>query len=560
MFRHVRVLAFFCLLVLAGCVFREDYDVVIRNGMIYDGSGSPPVAGSVAIRGDTIDAVGSAGWAKGRVEIDAKGMAVSPGFINMLSWATESLIADGRSQSEIRQGVTLEIFGEGMSMGPLNEAMKQELARRQGDIKYDVAWTTLDEYLEHLVKRGVSPNIASFVGATTVRVHVLGYVNRAPTGDELERMRELVRQAMREGALGVASALIYAPGAYGQTDELVALAESASKYNGLYISHMRSEGDRLIEGVQELVAIAKRARIPAEIYHLKAGGRANWDKMAAAIRLVENARGEGHRITADMYTYTAGSTGLDAAMPPWVQEGGHDAWVARLKDPAIRQRIRKEMSAPGKDWENLYHASGSAKNVLLVGFKNEELKPLTGKSLAEVAAMRGASPEDTAMDLVIHDDSRVDCVYFLMSEENVQQQIKLPWVSFGSDAASLAPEGVFLKSSTHPRAYGNFARLLAKYVRQEKIIPLQEAVHRLTSLPAENLKLDRRGLLKKGYFADVVVFDPMTIQDHATYTQPQQYSTGVQHVFVNGVQVLRNGEHTGAKPGRVVRGPGYRKP
>jgi N-acyl-D-amino-acid deacylase len=560
MLRHAGVMGLFCLLVLSGCVFRKDYDVVIRNGMIYDGSGSPPVAGSVAIRGDTIDAVGSSGWAKGRIEIDAKGMAVSPGFINMLSWATESLIADGRSQSEIRQGVTLEIFGEGMSMGPLNDAMKQEMARRQGDIKYDVAWTTLAEYLDYLVKRGVTPNVASFVGATTVRVHVLGFANRPPDSEELERMRELVRQAMRDGALGVASALIYAPGAFAQIDELVALAEAAARSNGIYISHIRSEGDRLIEGVRELVEIAKRARIPAEIYHLKAGGRANWDKMAAAIRLVENARGEGHRITADMYTYTAGSTGLDAAMPPWVQEGGHDAWVARLKDPAIRQRIRKEMSAPGKDWENLYHASGSARNVLLVGFKNEELKPLTGKSLAEVAAMRGASPEDTAMDLVVQDDSRVDCVYFLMSEENVQQQIKLPWVSFGSDAASLAPERVFLKSSTHPRAYGNFARLLAKYVRQEKIIPLQEAVHRLTSMPAGNLKLDRRGLLKKGYFADVVVFDPMTIQDHATYTQPQQYSTGVQHVFVNGVQVLRNGEHTGAKPGRVVRGPGYRKP
>ena len=382
-------LGLLCLL-LAACVFRNEYDVVIRDGMIYDGSGSPPYDGSIAIRGDTIEAAGPIGWATGRVEIDAKGMAVAPGFINMLSWATESLIADGRSQSDIRQGVTLEVFGEGMSMGPLNDAMKQEMVRRQGDIRYEVAWTTLVEYLDHLVKRGVSPNVASFIGATTARVHVLGFVNRAPSAEELERMRELVRQAMRDGALGVASALIYAPGAYAQTDELVALAEAAAQYDGMYISHIRSEGDRLIEGVRELVEIARRARIPAEIYHLKAGGRQNWGKMAAAIRTVENARGEGLRVTADMYTYTAGSTGLDAAMPPWVQEGGHDAWVARLRDPAIRRRLRQEMASPGKDWENLYYAAGSAKNVLLVGFKNDALKPLTGRTLAEVAEMRGA--------------------------------------------------------------------------------------------------------------------------------------------------------------------------
>jgi N-acyl-D-amino-acid deacylase len=557
----MRVMALVLLgLGLAGCVFRKGYDVVIRDGMIYDGSGSPPYRGSIAIRGDTIEAAGSIGWATGRVEIDAKGMAVAPGFINMLSWATESLIADGRSQSDIRQGVTVEVFGEGMSMGPLNDAMKQEMVRRQGDVKYEVTWTTLGEYLDYLVKRGVSPNVASFIGATTARVHVLGFVNRAPNPEELERMRELVRQAMREGALGVASALIYAPGVYAQTDELVALAEAAAQYDGMYISHIRSEGDRLIEGVRELAEIARRARIPAEIYHLKAGGRQNWEKMAAAIRTVENARGEGLSITADMYTYTAGSTGLDAAMPPWVQEGGYDAWVARLKGPATRRRLRREMASPGKDWENLYYAAGSAKNVLVVGFKNEALKPLTGKTLAEVAEMRGASPEETAMDLVIEDDSRVDCVYFLMSEDNIRMLVKLPWVSFGSDAASLAPEGAFLKSSTHPRAYGNFARLLAKYTRQEKLIPLQEAVRRLTSLPAGNLKLDRRGLLKRGNFADVVVFDPEAVQDHATFTQPHQYSTGVQHVFVNGVQVLKDGEHTGAKPGRVLRGPGYEKP
>ncbi len=547
-------------MLLWACSPRVEYDVVIRGGTIYDGSGSPPFVGDVALRGDTIAAIGSVGNARGRVEINAAGLAVAPGFINMLSWATESLIADGRSQSDIRQGVTLEVFGEGWSMGPLNEAMKREMLERQGDIKYDIPWTTLGEYLEYLVQRGVSPNVASFVGATTLRIHVLGYADRPPTPEELERMRQLVRQAMEEGALGVGSSLIYAPAFYASTEELIELCKVAAEYGGMYISHIRSEGNRLLEAVDELIRIAREAKIPAEIYHLKAAGRANWPKLEEAIRRIEAARAAGLRITANMYPYTAGATGLNAAMPPWVQEGGHRAWIERLKNPAIRERVKREMRTPTDRWENLYLMAGSPENVLLVGFKNEALKPLTGKTLAEVARLRGKSPEDTIIDLVIEDNSRVDTVYFLMSEENVKRQIALPWVSFGSDAESLAPEGVFLKSNPHPRAYGTFARVLGRYVREEKVIPLEEAIRRMTSLPAENLKLDRRGRLKVGYFADVVVFDPAKIQDHATYERPHQYATGVLHVFVNGVQVLKDGEHTGAKPGRVVRGPGYKGP
>lgn len=533
-----------------------DYDVVIRGGTIYDGSGGAAFVGDLAIKDDTIavvggDVVGSAG-----IEIDASGKAIAPGFVNMLSWATESLIEDPLSQSDIRQGVTLEVFGEGWSMGPLNEEMKQEVVRQQGDIKFDVEWTTLGEYLDYLERRGVAPNIASFVGATTVRIHEIGYEDRPPTPDELGRMRDLVRQGMEEGALGLGSSLIYAPAFYAGTEELIELARIASEYGGMYISHMRSEGNRLVEALNELITIAREAEIPAEVYHLKAAGRSNWGKLDQVIDIIESARGEGLRITADMYTYTAGATGLDAAMPPWVQEGGHDAWVERLKDPEIRRRVEGEMRTPTDEWENLYLAAG-AENVLLVGFKNDSLKPLTGKTLAEVAAMRGKSPEETAMDLVIQDDSRVGTVYFLMSEENVARQIALPWVSFCSDAGSLAPEGVFLKSNPHPRAYGNFARLLGKYVREEGVIPLEEAVRRLTSLPATNLSLKRRGSLRPGYFADVVVFDPATITDHATFDEPHQYATGMEHVFVNGVQVLRDGEHTGETPGRVVRGPGW---
>ena len=536
---------------------RQTYDLIIRHGTIYDGSAKPPFVGDVAIQGDKIVVVGSLKNARGRTEIDATGLAVAPGFINMLSWATESLLYDGRSQSDIRQGVTLEVFGEGGSMGPLNEKMKKEMLEQQGDIKFDIKWSTLAEYLDYLVQRGISPNVASFIGATTVRIHEIGYEDRPPTPAELERMRALVRQAMEEGALGVGSSLIYAPAFYAKTDELVELCKVAAASGGMYISHMRSEGSRLEEAVDELLTIARQASIGAEIYHLKAAGKLNWGKLDAVIAKINRARAEGLRVTADMYTYPAGATGLDAAMPPWVQEGGLKAWIARLKDPAIRERVAREMSVATDKWENLYEAAGP-EGILLVGFKSDALKPLTGKTLTQVAAMRAKSPQETAMDLVIEDDSRVGTIYFLMSEENIRKQIKLPWVSFGSDAESPAPEGPFLKSNTHPRAYGNVARLLGKYVRDEKLIPPEEAIRRLTSLPATNLKIQQRGLLKPGYFADVVIFDPAKIQDHATFEKPHQYSTGVVHVFVNGTQVLKDGEHTGAKPGRVVRGPGYK--
>jgi N-acyl-D-amino-acid deacylase len=535
------------------------YDVLIRHGTIYDGSGQAPVIADVAIQGDRIAAIGLMPDARARRELDARGLAVAPGFINMLSWANESLLADGRSQSNIRQGVTLEVMGEGESMGPLNPAMKRNLVAQQSDIRYRVRWTTLGEYLEHLVQRGVSCNVASFVGAATVRIHELGYADRAPAPVELARMQALVRQAMAEGALGVASALIYAPGFYAQSNELAALAQVAAEHDGLYISHLRSEGNRFIEALDEFLATARQAGVRAEVYHLKAAGQANWPKLDAAIRKIETARAAGQRITANMYTYTAAATGLDAAMPPWVQEGGFQEWVRRLKDPALRERVRAEMAAPAFTWENFFHLAGAPENVRFVGFKHPKLKPLTGRTLADVARRRGQSPEDTAMDLVIEDGSRVETVYFLMSEENVRRQIQLPWVSFGSDAASLAPEGVFLQSSAHPRAYGNFARLLGRYVREENLLPLEEAVRRLTTLPAENLRLDRRGALRPGYFADVVVFDPARIQDQATFEQPHQFATGVRHVLVNGVLVLKDGQHTGAKPGQVVRGPGWKQ-
>jgi N-acyl-D-amino-acid deacylase len=542
-------------LVFAGVVGAQQYDIVIRGGTLYDGSGSAPVATDVAISGDRIVRIGKLGAERGKVEIDAKGLAVAPGFINMMS-GDASLWADGRSQSDIRQGVTLEIFGEGHSMGPQTAEMRKYYEAHQGDIRYPMPWTKLSEGLDQLVQHGVSCNVASFAGAASIRENALGFANRAPTAAELEHMRDLVRQAMQEGALGVASALIYAPGAYAKTDELIALAEVAHKYGGIYISHMRSEGNRLLEAVDELIAIARASHAPAEIYHLKAAGRDNWSKLDAVIQHVEAARKQGLRITADMYTYTAGATGLDASMPPWVQEGGYDAWAKRLKDPAIRQRVLQEMRTPATQWENLLLSTGSAERVLLVGFKNDALKPLTGKTLADVAKLRGKSPEETAMDLVVEDGSRVGTIYFLMSEENLRRQIRLPWAGFGADEESQAIEGVFLKSNAHPRAYGNVARLLGKYVRDEKLITLQEAIRRLTSLPAQNLSLHQRGALRHGYFADVAVFDPAKVADLATYEKPHQYSTGILHVFVNGVQVLRNGEHTGAKPGRVVYGPG----
>ena len=540
-------------LVASGCSREPAYDVVIRNGTIYDGSGRLPFRGDLAMNGDTIAAVGERVSGSGRVDIDADGLAVAPGFINMLSWATESLIHDGRSQSDIRQGVTLEVFGEGESMGPLNDAMKARLRERQHDFTYDIEWTTLGEYLSFLERRGISPNVASFVGATTVRIHELGYEDRAPTRDELERMKHRVRQAMEEGALGVGSSLIYAPAFYASTDELIALAGAAAPYGGMYISHIRGEGGQILGALEEFLRSARTANVPAEIYHLKVAGRANWHLADSVFARIERARAEGAAITADMYTYTAAATGLDAAMPPWVQEGGFDAWSKRLRDPAVRQRVAREMSEAPKGWENLYHAAGSAERLLLVGFRTDSLKHLTGKTLAGVASMRGVAPEVAAMDLVVQDNSRVDVVYFLMAEENVRAQVQRPWMSFGSDAESVAPEGVFLRYQPHPRTYGNVARLLGKYVREEKLVSLHEAVRRLTGLPAANLGLDRRGLLRAGYFGDVVVFDPASIADHATFETPHQYATGVTHVFVNGVHTLREGEHTGAKAGRAVR-------
>lgn len=533
------------------------HDVLIRNGLIYDGSGKPPYSADLAITGDTITEVGRIDG-RARLTIDAGGLAVSPGFINMMCWANESLIHDGRSQSDIRQGVTLEILGEGWSMGPLNDELKAYTKDLQGDIRYDIEWTTLREYLEYLVRRGVSTNVASFVGAGGVRANVLGFADRRPTPDELAQMQTLVRQAMAEGAVGLSAALIYSPDSYADTVELIALASAAAEYDGLFAAHLRSEGETFLEALEEFLTIVTESGIRGEIYHLKASGQRNWPKLEKVIARVEAARAAGLPVTADMYTYHASATGLDAMMPGWVQEGGHKAWVARLRDPEVRARLKREIALPSADWENSYHEAGDASKVLCVSFKNDALKPLTGKSLAEIAALRGADPVETVMDLVIEDDSRVGCVYFTMSEDNVRREIGLPWVSFCSDSASLAPEGVFLRSNPHPRAYGSFARLLGKYVRDEGLIPLGEAVRRLSALPADNMRLDRRGRLLPGHFADVVIFDPATIQDHATFDRPHQYATGVRDVLVNGVAVLRDGEHTGATAGRVVNGPGVK--
>jgi N-acyl-D-amino-acid deacylase len=552
MIRRLAIASTVLFLCACATTSRPTYDIVIRNGTIYDGSGGDSIRGDVAINGDRIASVGRVDGA-GKTEIDAHGLAVAPGFINIMSQAQESLIADGRGMSDVKQGVTTEIFGEGESMGPLSPAMKEEFKTYQTDIKYDIAWTTLGEYLQWLTQRGVSPNVGSFIGAATPRVNVLGRANRAPTADELEQMRALVRQAMQDGAFGVASALIYAPGAYAKTDEMIELSKAAAPYGGMYISHMRSEGNRLLEAVDELITIAREAGVHAEIYHLKAAGQPNWPKMDDVIRRVESARANGLRISADMYTYTAGATGLDAAMPTWVQEGGLEAWRKRLQDPATRARVIQEMRTPSDSWENLMMLAGSPERVLLVGFRTDRLKPLTGKTLGEVARMRGVSPEDAAIDLVIEDDSRIETIYFVMSEENIRKQIRQPWVTFGSDAGAPAPEGVFLKSHTHPRAYGNFANLLGKYVREEHVISLSEAIRRMTSYAAADLGISERGSLKSGYFADIVVFDPATVAAKATYENPHQYAVGVAHVFINGVQVLKDGEHTGAKPGRVVR-------
>ncbi len=536
---------------LSSCASKPNFDVVLRNGLICDGSGKLCQPGGVAFSGDTIAKVGNVLKDRGRTDIDVHGQVIAPGFINMMSSET-GLFADGRGLSDLTQGVTLEIFGEGESMGPLNDTMRAEEQQSQGDIQYNISWHSLAEGLDALVKHGISPNVASFIGAATPRVYVLGRANRAPTPAELDQMCALTAQAMEDGALGVASALIYAPGNYAKTDELIALAKVAAQYRGIYISHMRSEGDQELQAIDELLTIARQARIPAEIYHLKISGVQNWANEPAVIKKITDAQAEGLQITADMYTYPAGATGLDGAMPPWVQEGGLEAWRKRLQDPAIRKRVKQEM-ASSKTYDNLFASAESPDKILLTGFKSDKLKPLTGKSLGEVARMRHTSPEDTAMDLVVEDDSRVETVYFLMSEDNLKKEIVLPWVSFAADSDPEGIDGVFLKFSTHPRTFGNFARVYARYVRNDKLLTVSDAVRKMTSLPASNLGIDRRGMLKEGYYADITVFDPATIQDHATFEKPRQLSTGVSEVFVNGKEVIHNGVHTGATPGRVIR-------
>src|SRR5881392_3272903 len=533
-----------------------DFDIIIKDGTVYDGSGAEPKQADVAIRGDRIVGMGDFKSAKAKAVIDAQGLAVAPGFINMLSWSTVSLIHDGRSQSEIRQGVTTEIMGEGESMGPVNDRVREHMIRQQIDIKYDIKWNTLAEYLQYLQERGVSCNVASFIGATTIREYVIGFEDKPPTPEQLEQMREVVRKEMEAGALGIGTSLIYPPAFYAKTEELIELCKVAAKYKGRYISHMRSEGNQLLESLDELIRISREARIPAEVYHIKAAGEKNWLKEDGLLARIEAAQKAGLKITANMYTYTAGGTGLDACFPPWTEDGGYPALFKRLRDSVMREKIKAEVKIDSDKWENLYLSAGSPDKILLVGFKSEKLKPLTGKSLAEVAKMRGKDPIETIMDLIAEDESRISTIYYLMSEENVKKELKKPWVSFGSDEASQAPEPPFLKSNPHPRAYGNFARVLGKYCRDEKVLPMPDAIHRLSGLPATNLGLDHRGFLKEGMFADVVVFDPATVTDHATFEKPHQYATGVKHVFVNGVQVIKDGEHTGAKPGRALWGPG----
>ena len=552
--------AIFCFSLLLAAtsvsIIAADFDVIIKNGAVYNGTGSEAQHVDLAIRGDRIAGVGDYKNAKAKTVIDARGLAVAPGFINMLSWSTESLIQDGRSQSEIREGVTTEIMGEGESMGPLNEELKKRMLREQSDIKFDIKWNTLAEYLQYLEKRGISCNVASFIGAATIRENVIGFEDKVPTAEQLDQMRELVRKEMEAGALGIGTALIYPPAFYSKTDELIELCKVAAKYKGKYISHMRSEGNQLLEAFDELLRISREAGIPAEVYHIKAAGEKNWGKIDNLLSRIEAAQKEGLNVRANMYTYTAAGTGLDACLPPWTEEGGYPALFKRLRDPATREKIAAEVKIDSDKWENLYIGAGSPDNILLVAFKSEKLKPLTGKTLATVAKMRGKDPITTIMDLIAEDESRIGTIYLVMSEENVKKEIAKPWISFCSDEASQAPEGVFLKSNPHPRAYGSFVRVLGKYVRDEKVIALPEAIRRLSAFPATNLGLDHRGMLKEGMFADVVAFDPATITDHATFEKPHQYATGVKHVFVNGVQVIKDGEHTGAKPGRALWGPG----
>ena len=549
-------LALTTLTLVAAAETPAPFDLIIKGGTVYDGTGSDGRKADVAIRGDRIAGVGNFASADGKTVIDARDLAVAPGFINMLSWSTESLLQDGRSQSEIRQGVTTEIMGEGESMGPLNDRMKARILQQQRDIKFEIKWNTLAEYLRYLESRGVSCNVASFLGATTVREYVIGLEDKQPTPQQLDEMRALVKREMEAGALGIGTSLIYPPAFYARTEELIELCKVAAKYRGKYISHMRSEGNQVLKALDELIRISREAGIPAEVYHIKVSGEKNWSKEDELLRRIEAAQKAGLKITANMYTYTAAGTGLDACLPPWTEDGGYPALFQRLRAPATRAKIAAQVRVDSDEWENLYLAAGSPDRILLAGFKSEKLKPLTGKSLADVAKLRGKDPIETLMDLIAEDESRVDTIYFLMSEENVRKELTKPWISFGSDEASQAPEGVFLKSYPHPRAYGNFARLLGKYCRDEKVINLPEAMRRLSGLPATNLGLDHRGYLKEGMFADVAIFDPATIADRSTFDNPHQYAVGMKHVLVNGVQVLKDGEHTGAKPGRAVWGPG----
>ncbi len=549
---------------LAGCEeaappAEPDFDLVVRNGVVYDGSGAPGRAQDVAIKDGRVAALLARGALAGTLrEIDADGLAVAPGFINMLSWANQSLIVDGRGMSDTKQGVTLQIFGEGWSMGPINESMRATALSRQGEMRYPIDWTTLGGYLDFLVDRGVSPNVASLVGATTVRIHVLGEDDVDPTPAQLAQMQDLVREAMSEGALGVGASLIYPPAWFAETPELIALAGAAAESGGGYMAHIRSESARILPALEETVAIGAATGAHVEVYHLKVAGQEHWPKMAEAIARIEQARADGVNIAANMYAYTAGATGLTATLPPWVQEGGHRAMIQRLSDPAIRERVKREMNESDESWENKRQLAGDDSRILFIGFRSEALRPLTGRTLAEVAAMRGTSPEDTIIDLIVEDDSRVTTAYFQMSEDNVELGLRQPWVSLGSDAGATAPEDSFLNTSTHPRAYGNVARFLGHYVRERQLMPLEVAIHRLTGLPAQHWKLTDRGCLTVGCHADLVIFDPATITDHATFAEPMQYATGVRDVFVNGVQVLRDGEHTGAMPGQVVRGPGWK--
>jgi len=542
------ILFLFCSLLIINCAKEPDFDILIKNGQLIDGSGNKSTIGDIAINDDTIAAIGNLDGKRGKKEIDATGLTIAPGFINMLSWAASALDKDGRSMGDIKQGVTLEVFGEGSSIGP---------QKKIDTISNTVTWVSLNEKLNEMVEKGVSPNIASFIGATTLRINTVGYDDRAPTEVELDSMKMMVKQAMEEGAMGIGSSLIYAPAFYSSTEELIEISKIAAQYDGLYISHMRSEGNKLLESIDELLRIAKEADIRAEIYHLKMSGKDNWHKFNTVVKKIDSARKAGLTVTTNMYSYIAGSTGLDASMPPWVQEGGYAKWAERLQKPKIRKKVLEDMRKPAIEWESLMQAAGSADKMILVGFDNDSLRYLTGKTLAEVAKMRNTTPEETAMDLVVQNGSDVSTVYFMMSEENVRKQIALPWMSFGSDAGSYATEGDFLKYSTHPRAYGNFARVIGKYTRDEKLISLEEAVRKMTSLPASNLKIKKRGQLKVGNYADIAIFDFDKVQDHATFEKPHQYASGMVHVLVNGTQVLKDGEHTGAKPGRVVHGPGY---